>query len=145
MNETNFEITNPTGFLNGDAFKISDFKGKVVLLSIWTLGCGNCTRTLPFLNEIYDKYVGHDFEIVSIHSPEFDYEKEIEEVKSSIERHGIKYRVALDNALENFHKNDNVYWPRKYLLNRDGKIVDTWVGEGHYKEIEASIINLLGK
>ena len=134
-----FEITNATGFLNGGPFEINDFNGKVVLVSIWTLGCGNCVRTLPFLNEIYEKYSGDDFEIVSIHSPEFDYEKEEGNVEKAVKEHDIKYKIAIDNNLENFSKNNNRYWPKKYLLDREGNILDTWVGEGQYTEIEDAI------
>jgi len=87
-----------TGYLNTPGpIKISDLRGKVVLVHFWTYTCINCIHTIPYLNDWYQKYANKGLVIVSIHRPEFDFEKNIDNVKAAVQRYEIKYPVLQDN------------------------------------------------
>ena len=140
------EITTPDGFVNTDGkpVKIEDYLGKkVVLLDIWTYSCINCIRTLPYLNEWYKKYEDKGFVIIGLHTPEFEFEKDIENVKAAVEKFGIKFPVVLDNDYSTWQAYRNLYWPRKYLIDIDGFIRYDHIGEGGYEETEKKIQELL--
>ncbi len=109
------EIADPSGFVNTPSFKISDLIGKkVIMVDFWTYSCINCQRTLPYMNAWYDKYRDQGLEIVSIHTPEFDFEKNINNVKAAAVQYGIKYPVVLDNNHATRDVYGNRYWPHKY-------------------------------
>lgn len=136
------EIVDPSGFVNtkGKPITIEQFRGnKVVLLDIWTYSCINCQRTLPYLNAWYQKYHDQGLEIIGLHTPEFAFEHKLENVAAAVERFGIKYPVVLDNDYATWRAYGNQYWPRKYLINADGRIVYDHIGEGSYEETEREI------
>ncbi len=136
------DISTPDGFINTDGknITISEFKGKkVVLVSFWTFSCINCKRTLPYLNEWYAKYKDQGLEIVSIHTPEFAFERVQKNVEDAVIAQNIKYPVVLDNDYSTWNSYGNQFWPRKYLVNKDGYIVYDHIGEGGYEETETEI------
>ncbi len=140
------EITTPDGFINteGVPVTIQNLIGKkVVLIDFWTYSCINCQRTTPYLNDWYSKYKDQGLEIVGIHTPEFDFEKNYENVVDAVNRFGIKYPVVLDNDFSTWGAYHNQYWPRKYLIDIDGYIVYDHIGEGGYEATEAKIQELL--
>ena len=140
------EITQPTGFINSLPFELKDVIGKkVILLDIWTYSCINCQRTLPFITEWDEKYRDKGLLIVGIHSPEFEFEKKLENVEAAVERFGIEYPVILDNDFGTWHAYRNQYWPRKYLIDIDGFVVYDHIGEGGYVETETKIKELLAE
>ncbi len=134
------EIVSPAGYINTDKITISELIGKkVVLVDFWTYSCINCQRTTPFLNAWYEKYGNNGLEIIGIHTPEFEFEKEYENVKTAVQKFGIKYPVVLDNDYATWTAYRNRYWPRKYLIDIDGFIVFDHIGEGAYEETEKKI------
>ena len=138
------ELVDPSGFLNSQPFKLSDLIGKkVILLDFWTYSCINCQRTLPYMNAWYQKYRDQGLEIVGVHTPEFDFEKNPENVKEAIKQFGIQYPVVLDNNYGTWNAYANRYWPRKYLIDIDGYVVYDHIGEGSYEETEREIQALL--
>jgi cytochrome c biogenesis protein CcdA/thiol-disulfide isomerase/thioredoxin len=143
------EIVNPSGFINTDGkpITLSEFTGKkVVLVSFWTYSCINCKRTLPYLNSWYEKYKDQGLEIVSIHTPEFAYERVLKNVEAQVfNTYDIKYPVVLDNDYSTWKAFGNRYWPRKYLIDIDGYIVYDHIGEGAYDETEDEIVEALKK
>ena len=142
------EITNPSGFINtdGQPIKISDYIGKkVVLVDFWTYSCINCQRTLPYMKAWYDKYSSQGLEIISIHTPEFAFEKVQANVQKAVEGFGIKYPVVMDNNYGTWNAFGNQYWPRKYLINIDGYISYDHSGEGEYDVTEAAIQKALSE
>jgi len=140
------EITTPDAFINTDGVTIGEFVGKnVVLVDFWTYSCINCQRTLPHLNDWYEKYADDGLVIVGIHTPEFEFEKDLANVKRAVEKFGIKYPVVLDNDYSTWQAYKNRYWPRKYLVDIDGYIVYDHIGEGGYDETEAKIVELLNE
>ena len=139
------EIANPTGFVNvAPGFKLSSLIGKkVILLDFWTYSCINCVRTIPYLDAWYQKYAPAGLEIVGIHTPEFDFEKNITNVQNAVAQYGIHYPVILDSNYGTWNAYNNLYWPHEYLIDMAGYIVHDQVGEGSYPETEAEIQKLL--
>jgi len=132
-------------YINTKPISLADLKGKVILIEFWTYSCINCIRTIPHLNEWYDKYSDKGLVIVGIHTPEFDFEKNTQNVKSAVEKFGIKYPVLQDNDKETWNVYDNKYWPRKYLVDDEGYIRYDHIGEGSYQETEKVIQDLLAE
>jgi thiol-disulfide isomerase/thioredoxin len=140
------EITTPDGFINTDAITLSELIGKkVILIDFWTYSCINCQRTTPFLNSWYEKYADDGLEIIGIHTPEFEFEKDYENVRDAVERLGIEFPVVLDNDYSTWGAYRNRYWPRKYIIDIDGFVVYDHIGEGAYSETEAKIVELLNE
>ena len=131
-------------YLNTTPEELSkEIKGKVVLYDIWTYSCINCVRTLPYITAWDEKYSDEGLLIVGIHSPEFEFEKDPENVKMSIDKHGINYPVVLDNDMETWKAFENRYWPRKYIADHEGYLRYDHIGEGGYKDTEKIIQQLL--
>ncbi|MEZ0269730.1 MAG: thioredoxin family protein [Nitrososphaeraceae archaeon] len=139
------EFTGITSYINTNATKLSDLKGKVVLVDFWTYSCINCIRTLPYLVDWNHKYSDKGLVIVGVHSPEFEFEKNTDNVKQAVTRFGIEYPVLLDNDHGTWNAFQNSYWPRKYLVDSEGYIRYDHIGEGGYVETENAIKNLLSE
>ncbi len=138
------EITTPDGFINVDKISVGEFIGKkVILVDFWTYSCINCQRTTPYLNAWYEKYKDKGFVIIGVHTPEFEFEKDYNNVKAAVEKFGIKFPVVLDNDYSTWNAYKNRYWPRKYLIDIDGFIVYDHIGEGAYEETEQKIQDAL--
>ena len=118
-------------------------QNKVVLVDFWTYTCINCIRTLPFLKDWHDKYADRGLVIVGIHTPEFEFEKVLDNVQEAVERFEIEHPVVQDNNYWNWNAFDNHYWPAKYLIDKDGYIRYSHFGEGDYDETEQAIRLLL--
>jgi len=131
-------------YLNTTPEKLKqEIKDKVVLYDIWTYSCINCIRTLPYITAWNEKYEEDGLLIIGIHSPEFEFEKDPENVKTAMKKHGIVYPVVLDNNMETWKAFENRYWPRKYIADHEGYIRYDHIGEGGYKETEKIIQQLL--
>ncbi len=147
------EITTPDGFINTSTgsvqapltsaqapVTIGEFVGKkVILLDIWTYSCINCQRTLPYLTAWWDKYKDKGLVIIGLHTPEFEFEKNYDNVLAAVKKFGIGYPVVLDNDFSTWNAYGNRYWPRHYLIDIDGFIVADHTGEGGYEETERQI------
>ncbi len=138
------EIANPAGFVNTDGITLGELVGKkVILVDFMTYSCINCQRTFPHVTAWYEKYKGQGLEIVGIHTPEFAFEKDIENVRAAMKKAGITYPVVLDNDYGTWRAWGNQYWPRKYLIDINGNVVYDHIGEGNYEETESKIQELL--
>ena len=120
-----------------------EIEGKVVLYDIWTYSCINCVRTLPYVTAWNEKYVDDGLLIIGIHSPEFEFEKDLNNVQMAVNKYGINYPIVLDNDWETWKAFENRYWPRKYLADHEGYIRYDHIGEGGYQETEKIIQQLL--
>ena len=118
-------------------------EGKIVLYDIWTYSCINCIRTLPYITAWDEKYRNEGLMIVGIHTPEFEFEKNKDNVMAAVQKFDINYPVVLDNEKEIWSEFQNQYWPRKYIADHDGYIRYDHIGEGAYKETEKVIQQLL--
>lgn len=142
------EIANPSAFINTDGKPISlaQFKGKkVVLVDFWTYSCINCQRTLPYIKAWDDKYSSQGLEIVSIHTPEFAFEKDQTNVANAVKDFDIKYPVVMDNDYGTWNAFSNQAWPHKYLIDIDGYVVYDHAGEGNYDVTENEIQKALAE
>ena len=142
------EIVRPSGFINtnGEPITISQFKGKkVVLLDIWTYSCINCQRTLPYIEEWYEKYKDMGFVVIGLHTPEFAFEKIKKNVEEATKKYELTYPIVMDNDYATWTAYGNQYWPRKYLISSDGEIVYDHIGEGNYEETEKAIQQALSE
>ena len=132
-------------WINSDPISIGNQigEGKIVLIDFWTYTCVNCIRTFPFLNEWDDKYRDDGLVIIGVHTPEFEFEKKIKNIKNSMNKHNLSYPVVLDNDFDIWNEFNNRYWPAKYLFNARGEVVYAHFGEGGYIETEKEIRKLL--
>lgn len=131
-------------WINSAPLKNEDLKNKVTLIDFWDYSCINCIRTLPYLKDWYKKYHDKGLVIIGIHSPEFSFEKNLDNVKKAVASYGIEYPVALDNKFETWINFRNHYWPAHYLVNKDGMVIYQHFGEGDYDILENNIRLLLG-
>lgn len=134
------EITNPSGFVNTDSITIGELVGKkIILVDFMTYSCINCQRTFPYMTAWYERYRNEGLEIIGIHTPEFAFEKNIDNVQKAMEEAGIEYPVVLDNDYATWRAWGNQYWPRKYLIDIEGNVIYDHAGEGQYVETEMMI------
>ncbi len=142
------ELVSPDGYINTDDknITISEYIGKkVILVDFWTYSCINCQRTTPYLNSWYSNYKDDGLLIIGVHTPEFEFEKDYDNVLAAVKREGIMYPVVLDNEYRTWTAYNNRYWPRKYLIDIDGFIVYDHIGEGAYDETEQKIQEALAE
>ena len=131
---------NTDGALSIDALTA---EGKVVLVDFWTYTCINCIRTLPYLREWWSRYEDDGLVILGIHTPEFEFEKDYDNVAGALDTHDIGWPVAQDNTMTTWRNFSNRYWPAKYLFNSRGEEIYRHFGEGAYGETEQRIRNAL--
>jgi thiol-disulfide isomerase/thioredoxin len=145
------EFQKISGYLNinsndgNNPFTLTSLEGKVVLVDFWTYSCINCIRTFPHLVDWNNKYADDGLVIVGIHTPEFEFEKNIENVKSAAKKYGLTYPVIQDNDKGTWNAYDNRYWPHKYLIDAEGYLRYDHIGEGGYQETESVIQSLLSE
>jgi thiol-disulfide isomerase/thioredoxin len=130
---------------NDSLLTLSSLKGKVVLVYIWTYTCINSIRPMPYIHDWNQKYSNNDLVIVGVHSPEFQFEKNYDNVNKAVQRFGITYPVVLDSDHGTWNAYENNYWPRFYLIDPQGNIRYDHIGEGNYDQIERSIQSLLAE
>lgn len=138
------EFTGVTKWLNTDTnLSLKALRGKVVLVDFWTYTCINCIRTLPHVTSWYDKYKDEGFVVIGVHTPEFQFEHDTNNVLSAIKMDNIHYPVAQDNNYAVWNTYSNEYWPAEYLIDANGNIRRTHFGEGEYDQTEMAIQALL--
>ncbi len=133
------EITGITAWINSPPLTFQGLRGKVVLVDFWTYTCVNCIRTFPYLRSWHEKYADAGLVILGVHTPEFEFEKDFDNVSEAAANHGIAWPIALDNDYDTWDAFDNRYWPAKYLIDKDGVIRYSHFGEGAYAETEEMI------
>lgn len=138
------ELVGITGWINTEPFTLEQLRGKVVLIDFWTYSCINCIRTFPYLKDWYAKYKDKGFVIVGVHTPEFEFEKNINNVREAAKRFGLLYPIALDNNYKTWQNFNNGFWPAHYLVDQNGIVRSFHYGEGAYQETENGIRALLG-
>ena len=132
-------------WINSEPLALARLRGNVVLVDFWTYTCVNCIRTFPYLRDWNEKYKPAGLVIVGVHTPEFEFEKLRDNVAGAIDTFGIKYSVALDNDRRTWNAFRNKVWPGKYLIDKDGYLRYTHLGEGAYRETEQKIRELLAE
>lgn len=126
-------------WLNSDPLMMKKLRGEIVLIDFWTYSCVNCLRTLPHVKRFYEKYAKFGLNVIGVHSPEFAFEKEQENVEAAVMDLGVKYPVVLDSDFAVWNLYANRAWPHLYLVDGRGRIVYEHVGEGGEGETENAI------
>jgi cytochrome c biogenesis protein CcdA/thiol-disulfide isomerase/thioredoxin len=138
-------LAGATKWLNSEALSFESLKGKVVLIDFWTYSCINCLRTLPYVKAWNDKYKDQGLVIIGVHTPEFAFEKEPDNVAKALTDLGITYPVAMDNNYGIWNSFQNRYWPAHYFFDRKGVLRHHHFGEGSYENSELVIQQLLNE
>lgn len=130
-------------WLNSPPLTTEQLRGKVVLVDFWTYSCINCIRTLPYIRAWAEKYKDQGLVVIGVHTPEFAFEKKLDNVKTALGTLKIDYPVALDNDYKVWRAFRNNYWPALYFIDAEGKIRHHQFGEGNYDRSEKVIQDLL--
>jgi thiol-disulfide isomerase/thioredoxin len=139
------ELAGIKGWINSPPLRLSELRGRVVFLDFWTFGCSNCVRTIPHVNDLHRKYPSDELVIIGVHTPEFESEKDADNVRSAVKKLAIGYPVALDSDNTTWKLYGNRYWPRQTLIDYAGEVRYEHIGEGGYDEIEDQAAGLLAE
>lgn len=145
-----FTQSQPSDWINSAPLRLSELKGRVVLIDFWTFECWNCYRSFPWLNQVEEKYESVGLQVVGVHSPEFEHEKDVNAVRKKVASFGLKHPTMMDNDFTYWRAMKNRYWPAYYLIDGEGVIRYRFIGETHAntpkaKKIEAAIETLLAE
>ncbi len=124
---------------------LASLKGRVVLIDFWTYTCINCIRTLPYLNAWNADYAGKGLTVVGVETPEFAFEHDASNVANAIHQFGLHYPVVQDNNMGTWNAYANESWPADFLIDAQGQVRYTTVGEGDYSQTETAIRALLAE
>jgi len=130
-------------WINSGPLTTDELRGKFVLVDFWTYSCINCINSFPFLKQMHAEYADDGLVIVGVHSPEFEFEKVYDNVVEVAQKDALVWPIAQDNDFTTRNRYRNRYWPMEYLIDKDGVIRYTHIGEGAYAEPEDVIRELL--
>lgn len=143
-------LTGLDGWLNTDAASLEEIRAAntVTVVQFWTFGCRNCKNTLDALSRLYADFGGRGVEIVGVHSPEFSYEADVDNIIEAAADLGVTWPIALDTHKRNFHRwqeGPTGYWPRVYVIDADNQIRFDRRGDGTatYQELYETVGRLL--
>ena len=134
-----------TTWLNSQPLTDAEFQGKVVLIEFWTYTCINWRRQLPYVRAWADKYKEHGLVVVGVHSPEFSFERNIDNIRWAAKDMRVDYPIAVDNDHAVWRGFHNEYWPALYFADAKGRIRHSQFGEGAYEQSEKVIQKLLAE
>lgn len=137
-------------WINSEPLSLTDLRGKVVLVDVWTFDCWNCYRSFPWLKTLEAHLADEPFQIIGVHSPEFEHERIRRNVVAKVEEFGLDHPVMIDNDFSYWRALDNHYWPAFYLIDKQGRLRARFVGETHAgdsqaRRIEQAIHKLLSE
>jgi thiol-disulfide isomerase/thioredoxin len=133
-----------TGWLNSEPLTPEGLRGQVVLVDFWTYTCINWLRTLGYVRAWADKYRDRGLVVIGVHTPEFPFEQDVDNVRRAAKEMRVEYPIALDSDYAVWRAFDNHYWPAVYIADAEGRIQYRHFGEGAYDETERKIQELLG-
>jgi thiol-disulfide isomerase/thioredoxin len=133
------------GWLNSAPLTAAELSGRVVVVNFWTYTCINWLRTLPYVRQWAERYRGHGLVVAGVHTPEFDFERDIGNVRRAVADLGVHHPVVTDNDYAIWDAFANRYWPALYVLDGRGEIRHHRFGEGDYDRSEKVIQDLLAE
>jgi thiol-disulfide isomerase/thioredoxin len=136
-------LAGASGWLNSPPLTAMDLRGRVVLVNFWTYTCINWLRQLPYLRAWAEKYQGDGLVVLGVHTPEFDVEHDLDNVRRAVTELRVDYPVAIDNDYAIWDAFNNRYWPALYFVDAHGRIRHHRFGEGDYEQSEAIIQRML--
>ncbi|MEM7612445.1 MAG: redoxin family protein [Pseudomonadota bacterium] len=145
-----FTQRSQAAWLNSEPLTMAELRGRVLLVDFWTFGCWNCYRSFPWLLSLEQRLADEAFTVISVHSPEFEHEHDIGKVREQAAKFGLTHPIMIDNDFAYWQAMNNRYWPTYYLIDAEGRIRDTFIGETHAGQkqalaIEAKLIALLNE
>jgi len=138
-------LSGATGWLNSPPLSPADLRGKVVLVDIWTYTCINWLRTLPYVRAWADKYKDRGLVVIGVHSPEFSFEKDTDNVRRAGRSMNVNYPIAIDSDHAIWRAFSNEYWPALYFIDAQGRVREHHFGEGEYERSEKIVQELLAE
>jgi thiol-disulfide isomerase/thioredoxin len=132
-----------TGWLNAEPLTPEGLRGRVVLVDFWTYTCVNWLRTLPYVRAWDAKYAAQGLTTIGVHTPEFDFERDVANIVAQAGALGVPYPIAVDSDYGVWNDFDNHYWPAVYIADAQGRIRYHHFGEGEYAMQEMVIQQLL--
>jgi thiol-disulfide isomerase/thioredoxin len=138
-------LDSAAGWLNSSPLTAADLRGHVVLVDFWTYTCINWLRQLPYLRAWADKYKDRGLVVIGVHTPEFDVEHDLDNVRRAVKDLRVDYPVAIDNDYAIWSAFDNHYWPALYFVDAQGQIRHHRFGEGGYEQSEMILQQLLAE
>ncbi len=138
-------LSHANEWLNSPPLTADGLRGKVVLVNVWTYTCINWLRQLPYVRAWAEKYRDQGLVVIGVHSPEFPFEKNIDNVRQAIKSMRISYPVAIDNDFGIWRGFSNNYWPALYFIDAEGRVRHSVFGEGQYEQSEMVIQRLLAE
>jgi thiol-disulfide isomerase/thioredoxin len=132
-----------TKWLNSPPLTPDGLRGSVVLVQFWTYTCINWLRTLPYVRAWAEKYQDHGLVVIGVHTPEFDFEHDLDNVRRAATDLQVNYPIAIDNDYAIWSAFDNHYWPALYFVDAQGQIRHHQFGEGDYEQSEMIVQQLL--
>src|ERR671916_1906503 len=136
-------LAGANGWLNTPPLTAAGLRGKVVLIDFWTYTCINWLRSLPHVRAWYERYKDHGLVVIGVHSPEFEFEKDVGNIRRAVRDMGIDHPVAIDIDHAIWRAFMNQYWPARYFIDAQGRVRHHQFGEGEYEHGEAVIRQLL--
>jgi thiol-disulfide isomerase/thioredoxin len=136
-------LSGATGWLHSPPLTAAGLRGRVVLVNFWTYTCINWLRQLPYIRAWAEKYQGDGMVVLGVHTPEFDVERDLDNVRRAVKDLGVGYPVVIDNDYVIWDAFGNRYWPALYFVDAQGQIRHHRFGEGDYDQSEAIIQRLL--
>jgi thiol-disulfide isomerase/thioredoxin len=134
-----------TAWLNSPPLGAAELRGKVVLVDFWTYTCINWLRTLPYVRAWADKYRDQGLVVIGAHTPEFEFEKDIDNVRRAVKEMQVTYPVAVDSEQAIWRAFSNYAWPAVYLIDAQGRVRYRHLGEEEYERTERMIQQLLAE
>jgi len=138
-------LAGASGWLNSTQLTDSELRGKVVLVDFWTYTCVNWLRTLPYVRAWAEKYKDHGLVVIGVHTPEFEFEKDLDNIKRAVKAMSVSYPVAIDSSYAVWRAFENNAWPAVYLVDPQGRVRYGHLGEGEYDRTEEMIQQLLAE
>lgn len=126
-----------TAWLNSEPLTAAALQGKVVLIDFWTYTCINWLRTVPYVRAWAARYKEQGLVVIGVHTPEFSFEEDIDNVRKAAQERGVTYPIAIDNNRAIWSGFGNHYWPALYFIDASGRVRDHHFGEGNYEESES--------
>src|SRR3989442_10055838 len=131
-----------TAWPNSPPLSAADLRGKVVLIDFWTYTCINWLRALPYVRAWAEKYQEHGVVVIGVHTPEFPFEHDLENVRRAARDMRVEYPIAIDNDYAVWHAFTNHYWPALYIVDAQGRLRYHHFGEGAYEQSERILQHL---
>lgn len=132
-------------WINAEPLTLKSLHGRVVLIEFWTFACYNCRNTLPALKKWDAQYRDKGLTIIGVHTPELDFERDIDQLRREVAGLGIKYPVVTDQDYSTWKAYDVQAWPTLFVLDKQGRVRWTHIGEGYYDQTEQVIKKLLAE